>query len=232
MKRLRAFPKIIKLTVLAALAAGVSLFAGSSAWAASPSLVNIGVTTEGKFVTMNARLIDGFTVQIQEAIDSGLPMTFTYEIELREEVSLWADSLISANIVKHTVQYDSLEKVYRFTEIGKNVNRKIKTKDKLRSEQLMLTLKNIPIAPIFRLDPDEKYYVRIKVDLEIDRFWFPFNYIFFFVPFNDFETAWTQSSPLSIDPDLALTKEVNTGFPSQEDGDSKVLKHVIRSFNQ
>ena len=177
--------------------------------AVSPDVVNIGVGTNGKYVVMNARLVDGFTEKILEAIENGVPMGFTFEIELRKANTLWMDSLVSSNKVRHRVQFDSLKKAYRFSEFGKNVKRKIITRKESRYQKLMLTLKNIPIAPIYKLDPNEKYYVRVKADLETDRFWFPFNYIFFFVPFSAFETSWSQTSPLSIDPDLELSKQAS-----------------------
>ena len=92
----------------------------------------------------------------------------------------------------------------------------------------MLTLRDIPIAPIYKLDPNEKYYVRVKADLETDRFWFPFNYIFFFVPFSEFETSWAQTSPLAIDPDLELLKQTKRSKKKI----NGVAKEVIRSFNK
>ena len=196
--------------------------------AVSPDVVNIGVGTKGKYVVMNARLIDGFTEKIQEAISNGVPMGFTFEIELRKANTVWMDSLISSNKVRHRIQFDSLKKMYRFSEFGKNLKRNIITRKKARYQQLMLTLKNIPIAPIYKLDPNEKYYVRVKADLETDRFWFPFNYIFFFVPFSEFETSWSQTSPLSINPDLVLSKEAN----SPQKQEVPVSRDVIRSFNK
>ncbi|MEK9629870.1 MAG: DUF4390 domain-containing protein [Nitrospinota bacterium] len=208
---------------------GLFIFAHTpSAFSASPNIVNVGVATKGKYVVMNARLIDGFTDKIIEAIESGVPMGFTFEIELRKDNTAWVDSLISSNTVRHKIQYDSLKKAYRFAEIGKNVRRKVITRKTSRYKKLMLTLKDIPIAPIYRLDPNEKYYVRVKADLETDRFWFPFNYIFFFVPFSDFETSWAQTSPLSIDPDLELSKQAAKSRARKR----KVSRDVIRSFNQ
>ena len=196
--------------------------------AVSPDVVNIGVGTKGKYVVMNARLIDGFTEKIQEAISNGVPMGFTFEIELRKANTVWMDSLISSNKVRHRVQFDSLKKMYRFSEFGRNLKRNIITRKKARYQQLMLTLKDIPIAPIYKLDPNEKYYVRVKADLETDRFWFPFNYIFFFVPFSEFETSWAQTSPLAIDPDLELSKAANA--PHRKEG--PISRDVIRSFNK
>jgi len=200
----------------------------SPASAVSPDVVNIGVGTKGKYVVMNARLVDGFTEKIQEAINNGVPMGFTFEIELRKANTVWMDSLISSNKVRHRVQFDSLKKMYRFSEFGKNLKRNIITRKKSRYQQLMLNLEDIPIAPIYKLDPNEKYYVRVKADLETDRFWFPFNYIFFFVPFSEFETSWAQTSPLAIDPDLELSKEANGPIKEKK----SLSRDVIRSFNK
>jgi hypothetical protein len=202
----------------------------SSAFADSPYIVNIGVATKGNYVVMNARLIDGFTEKISEAIESGVQMGFTFEIELRKNNTAWVDSLVSSNTIKHKIQFDLLKKTYQFSELGKNVRRKVTTHKISRYQKLMLTLKDIPIAPIFRLNPDEKYYVRVKADLETDRFWFPFNYIFFFVPFSDFDTSWAQTSPLSINPDLELSKQA--ADKKSKIRERNVSRDVIRSFNK
>jgi hypothetical protein len=199
-----------------------------SASAVSPDIVNIGVGTKGKDVVINARLVDGFTEKILEAIDNGVPMGFTYEIELRKANTIWMDSLVSSNKVRHRVQFDSLKKTYKFSEFGKNVKRKILTRKENRYQQLMLTLTDIPIAPIYKLDPNEQYYVRVKADLETDRFWFPFNYIFFFVPFSEFETSWAQTSPLAIDPDLELSKQASGSNKRK----GAISRDLIRSFNK
>ena len=203
------------------------------AWAESPSLVNIGVGTKGKTVVMHARLVDGFTDSIQEAIESGVAMTFTYQIELREESAVLRDSLISSNTVHHTIKYDSLKKVYRFSEFGRGVKRRIITRNKENYQKMMLTLENIPIASIRRLDPSERYYIRVKADIETDRLWFPFNYLFFFLPFNDFNASWAESSPLSIDPDITLAGEkFNGDTQRQSKKASKSVNSVVRSFNK
>jgi len=212
---------------MASIGLGLWIFV-STAVAASPSVANIGVGTKGNYLVMDAILTDGMEGKILEAIESGVPMTITFQIELRKQNSFWADPLIRANEISHTVQYDSLKKVYRFSEVGKNVKRKIITHKKDRYQKLMQTLKNIPVAPTYQLDPENKYYVRVKADLELDRFWFPFNYLFFFVPFNDYETSWSQTSPLSFDQEPAPSTEAF----NKKSKRSRGLNHVIRSFNQ
>jgi hypothetical protein len=176
---------------------------------ATPTISKISLNTEKEIVTLDAELIDAFNEKVKEAIESGVAMTFTYEIELLKQSSGFGDEVVSKNKVAHTIQYDTLKKVYQFSSQGKNVSRKVTTKDMEKYQQLMLTLKDIPIAHIFKLDPEEKYYARVKAEMEAEGLWFPFNYLLFFVPFNEFETSWTQSTPLTVKMDPAFGLEAS-----------------------
>ncbi len=208
---------------------GIWCFLIAPSWA-DPTLSKVSLNTEKEVITLDAELIDAFNEKIGEAIESGVAMTFTYEIELLKESS-FGDEVVSQNKVTHTIQYDTLKKVYQFSSLGKNVNRKVTTKSMEKYQQLMLTLKNIPIAHIFKLDPKEKYYARVKAEMEADGLWFPFNYLLFFVPFNEFETSWTQSTPLTVkmDPAFGLEASQKKSKPAIP---AKGVADGIRSFNQ
>ena len=208
----------------------LGMFPASGAFAENPAIVNISVGNTGTVVTVDAFLVDGFNDGMIEAVESGIPITFTYQVELRKIVPLWTDSLISSSTVKNTVQYDTLNKVYSFSSLGKNIKRKIITRDKSLYQKLMLHLEDLPISSTNKLSMSDKYYLRVKASLETDRFWFPFNYLFFFVPFNDIKTSWAESSPLKL-PEPTNPEEAKD-FHQQESSHSEVLKNVIRSFNQ
>ncbi len=209
---------------------GIWCFLLTPAWAA-PTISKIRVHTEKELITLDAELIDAFNEKILEAIESGVAMTFTYEIELRKQTSVFGDDVVSQNKVTHTVRYDTLKKVYQFTSQGKNVNRKVSTKSDERYQQLMRTLKDIPIAHVYKLDPEEKYYARVKAEMEADGLWFPFNYLLFFVPFSEFETSWTQSTPVAVHMDVAFGGEASQK-KSEPAIPAKGVANGIRSFNQ
>ncbi len=221
------FPKSFRIV---ALLFGTWCFLITSAWA-NPTISKVSVNTQKELITLDAELINAFNEKIREAIESGVAMTFTYEIELRKQASVFGDETVSQNKVTHTVQYDTLKKVYQFTSQGKNVNRKVSTKSMERYQQLMLTLKDIPIAHVFKLDPAEKYYVQVKAEMEAEGLWFPFNYLLFFVPFNEFETSWTQSTPITIKMDPAFGVEASQR-KSKPAIPAKGATDGIRSFNQ
>ena len=169
----------------------------TAAWA-QPAITQVSLNTEKEVITLDADLSEAFNEKMKEAIESGVAMTFTYEIEFLKHSQVLGDEVISENTIIHTVQYDTLKKTYQFSSKGKNVNRKVTTKSAEKYQELMLTLRKIPVAHVFKLDPEEKYYARVKAEMEADGLWFPFNYLLFFVPFDEFETSWTQSTPLTI----------------------------------
>lgn len=218
--------KILRVLILVF---GIGCFLIAPAWA-KPNISKVSLNTEKEVVTLDAELIDVFNEKIGEAIESGVAMTFTYEIELLKS-SGFGDEVVSQNKVTHTIQYDTLKKVYQFSSQGKNVNRKVTTKSMEKYQQLMLTLKDIPIAHIFKLDPEEKYYARVKAGMEAEGLWFPFNYLLFFVPFNEFDTSWTQSSPLTVKMDPAFGMEASKK-KSKPAIPAKGVADGVRSFNQ
>jgi hypothetical protein len=169
---------------------GIWCFLTVPAWA-KPNISKVSLNAEKKLITLDAELIDAFNEKIKEAIESGVAMTFTYEVEFLKHSSVFGDEVVSQNKVTHTVQYDTLKKVYQFSSQGKNVNRKVATKSMEKYQELMLTLKDIPISHVFKLDPEEKYYARVKAEMEAEGLWFPFNYLLFFIPFDEFETSWS-----------------------------------------
>jgi len=221
------FPKFFRVLTLIF---GIWCFLITPVWA-KPNISKISLNTEKELITLHAELVDAFNEKIKEAIESGVPMTFTYEIELLKQSSVFGDEVVSHNKVTHTIQYDTLKKVYQFSSQGKNVSRKVTTKSMEKYQQLMLTLDKIPIAHIFKLDPEEKYYARVKAEMEAEGLWFPFNYLLFFVPFNEFETSWTQSTPLTVkmDPAFGMEASQNKSKPAIP---AKGVADGIRSFNQ
>lgn len=224
---MKKFSKILRTFILLS---GIGCFLAAPAWA-DPTISKVSLNTGNKLITLDAELVDAFNAKIKEAIESGVAMTFTYDIELLKQSSGFSDDVVSKNRVTHTVQFDTLKKVYQFSSQGRSVSRKISTKSLEKYQKLMLTLKDIPIAHTYKLDPEEKYYARVKAEMEADGLWFPFNYILFFVPFNEFETSWAQSTPLTIQMDPAFgveasQKKSKPAIPSNGVADG------IRSFNQ
>ena len=70
---------------------------------------------------------DAFKPEIEEAIKSGIPTTFTFFVELHRVRRLWPDKTVEKWSFKHTVKYDNLKYDYEITR--EEFDKKIRTKD-------------------------------------------------------------------------------------------------------
>ena len=162
------------------------------------SIDNISITSMSEDIKISATLHNGFSKNIVEAIESGVPVTFTYYLELRKKVPMWFDSKVSMRTIKMTLQYDTLKKEYELSSFdGENSSNKI-TKEFNEIKERMARLDGISLASSKMLNPNKKYYVRIKANMKSKKLWFPFSYILYFFSFFDFNTSWEKSTPFII----------------------------------
>lgn len=204
----------------------------ATAWSA-PVMKQVKLQANDQIVTMDGNLDDALTENLIEALHSGVPLTFTFDVHLLRKASLYPDKVISKNHIVHTVSYDTLKKTYEFSSEGINIKRKVVTKKPELYKQLLLTLKDIPLSSINTMDPDEEYYVRVKAEMETDEgLWFPFNLLFFFVPFNEFETSWAESETIKIDPNQGFPVEATETKKESSGLGTEQLNDGARAFNQ
>ncbi len=139
-------------------------------------------------LTVSFNVKGAFTKEIEEAVQSGIPTSFTFVVELNRVNTFWFDSEVGTWEFKHTVKYDTLREEYEVSldESGQNVTR---TKDAAEMKRLMVTGDSIAITPA-HLVAGEEYEVRIKAKLHTIDLPSPLNYVFFFVKLLDLDTGW------------------------------------------
>ena len=131
---------------------------------------------------------DAFNEEIEEAILSGIPTSFTFFVKLDRVRGLWFDEGVGSWEFRHTVKYDTLKEEYEITldEGGKSV---VRTKDFNEMKRIMATGSSIAITPA-TLAPGASYEVSIKAQMHAIELPSPLNYLFFFMTIFDFETSW------------------------------------------
>src|SRR5437016_5985588 len=114
-------------------------------------------------VLVSFELTDGYTPAVKDAVHSGLKTTFTYEIELRQDVSAWVDRTIAASVVTNTVQYDNLTRRATLTRtLDGHVESTETTEDEAVIRQWMTTFQKMPLFKTADLETNREYYVRVK----------------------------------------------------------------------
>jgi hypothetical protein len=132
---------------------------------------------------------DAFTEDIEEAIKSGVPTSFTFLIQLEAVRGLWFDKNVERWEFKHTVKYDTLKEEYEITleESDELVTR---TKDLGEMKRLMTTGESIRLTTSRPLKNGKEYRLSIKAELHTVKLPFFLDYVLFFVKLWDFETDW------------------------------------------
>jgi len=114
-------------------------------------------------VLVSFELTDGYTTAVKDAVHSGLKTTFTYTIELRQDVPAWVDRTIATSVVTNSVQYDNLTRTATLTRtLDGHVESTETTADEAVIRQWMMTFQKMPLFTTAELEQNREYYVRVR----------------------------------------------------------------------
>jgi hypothetical protein len=157
--------------------------------AGKAGMTEIVVTNSTSDVLLYGKIVNGFTPEMEAALQNGIPVTFTFLIELHKVRSSWLDRQIAALAFDHTLSYDSLKEEYRI-ELQEKGGRTLATRSLAEARAWMTGISGLRVAPLASLQPEEEYLLKIKAKLA--RKTLPLN-VHALIPFWglwDFETDW------------------------------------------
>ena len=160
-----------------------------SASADEPRLDNIIVTNTRDDLLLYLTASNAFPKKIIEAVQSGVPTTFIYYINLYRVRGLWPDKLVRDIELSHTVKFNTLKNEYVVTRSWEG-NRPLKVKTIEEAKRLMSEVDSLVIVPLDQLKKGEQYQIRAKAELDRKTLRFYLHYVLFFLSFWDVETDW------------------------------------------
>jgi hypothetical protein len=114
-------------------------------------------------VLVSFELTDGYTPAVKDAVHSGLKTTFTYTVELRQDVPAWVDRTIATSVITNSVQYDNLTRRATLTRtLDGHVESVETTEDEAVIRQWMTTFQKMPLFKTAELQQNRDYYVRVS----------------------------------------------------------------------
>ena len=114
-------------------------------------------------VLVSFELTDGYTDAVRDAIRSGLKTTFTFTVDLRQDVPAWVDRTIATSVVTISVQYDNLTRramIVRTTD--GHVDASETTEDESQIRSWLTSLQKLPLFSTQDLEQNREYYVRVR----------------------------------------------------------------------
>jgi hypothetical protein len=155
----------------------------------TPEIKDIIVTTSDIDLLLFATVKNGFTKEMIDDVKNGIPVVFTYQMELRKTSSSWIDTTLIESAVTHTLTFDEANKQYKvvFSDQG---GKATATKDVEEAKQLMAELNGVKVIALSQLVPDAPYAIHFKVTLKKGSLPLGMHRLLPFSALWDFETDW------------------------------------------
>lgn len=132
---------------------------------------------------------NAFTEKNIQAIENGIPTSFTFYVTLYKTTSSLLDTKITDIKTQSTIKYNSMKKEYTVVCQWKDGPALI-TKSFDEAKNWMTEVDNLKVVSLNRLIKGDKYQIRMKAELDKVTLPLALHYVFFFVSYWDFETDW------------------------------------------
>lgn len=133
---------------------------------AEPAIENLSVTVNGGQVLVAFQLVNGLDAETRERIESGLPTSFIYELELMRDRKHWWDRGLEATVLEVVAMYNAVTREYLVnTKQGGRLIESRTVRDEVELERAMTVFEGFPA---FALEGDQdhsRFLVRMRVDL-------------------------------------------------------------------
>ena len=146
----------LRLMLLLACVLGLS----TSAWA--DASVRVGMTLHDGEVRVDFQVSGAVSEAVREAIQSGLPTTFAYDVTLQQSSRWWFDRTIAYMRVSAVVRFDNLTRRYQITFIEDGRVEDVRTTDDEATAIDWLTNFHGRRLSSHRLVEDGEYHVNVK----------------------------------------------------------------------
>ena len=137
-------------------------------------------------VRVSFEMRDAFTEDVEQAVASGLQLSFQYEVQLKRVRTMWLNQKLLARRIRNTVTYDNLTKRYKLArEIDGRIVATEVVSDPQAMRRFMTKFENLELFDTSLLEPNEEYYLRVKGVVKERN-------LFLFIPW-DIGSGWKKS---------------------------------------
>ena len=172
--------------------ASVGTFTPTSAIAKNHAeIVDVYLEPQMKNLELSFRIENCFTPKMEEAILSGVETSFKIRLVIEKQGFLFFSNKFLNISLEHSIKYDRLNNEFQVT-LPEQLDSVLITKDFNEAKQWMSTVEALSLIPIWRLEKETEYRLRVKAELSKVRLPLFFRYIFYFVSLWDFETGWRE----------------------------------------
>ncbi|MGE0640276.1 MAG: DUF4390 domain-containing protein [Thermoanaerobaculia bacterium] len=158
-----------------------------------PEIQGLSIMATGGQVLVSFRFEGGMTEEIRERIDSGLPTSFVYELELMKDRKHWWDRPLKSSRVEVVAMYNAVTHEYLLNT--KHDGRLIGSQTVREVDELERAMTRFASFPAFAVEAGAepgRYLVRARVELGLGA-------MLGFIPYQR-DTPWRESNKIRFTP--------------------------------
>jgi len=144
-------------------------------------------TSSDLLLFLNVR--NAFTAELENGVKNGVPVTFSFFVELRRKRGAWLDENLVSLTLEHTLTFDTLKEEYAVSR-SEAEGSVVRTRSLPEAKRAMSQLNGVRVVPLGVLKADEEYRLRVKAKLAEKTLPLYFHYVIPFLSLWDFETDW------------------------------------------
>ena len=141
-------------------------------------------------LTLYLTVNECFTEEMISAVHNGIPITFTFYIDIYRTRTGWLDKKLKEYRFNHTMEYDSLKKEYTVRREEKGDSRSTASLEE--AKMIMAEINGFRAMPMEDISPQATYIIKAKAKLARKALPLYFHYLIPFTSMWDFETEWYQ----------------------------------------
>lgn len=139
--------------------------------AQAPEVSVTPIARDGQ-VLVSFDLTDAFSSDVRDAIQSGLPTTFSYDVDLRRGSALF-DRTVASVTVEASVRFDNLTRRY---QVSRRVDGRVEdarpTEDQEAVRRWLTHFEQVPLSATSALETNGEYYIRVRAHTRPRNTWF------------------------------------------------------------
>jgi hypothetical protein len=160
-----------------------------TAEARQPAIKEIVVSNSDRHVLLYAKVVNGFTREMETALQNGMPVTFTFYVELHKLSNVRSYQRTTALSFDHTLSYNNLKEEYRI-ELQEKGGKTMAAHTLKEALKVMAEINGLRVVPLTKLDQDGNYLLRIRAKLARKTLPLDVQALIPFWGLRDFKTDW------------------------------------------
>lgn len=167
-----------------------STIAGAQVTPEKKATINeLTATSSETHLIVFGTLENSFTSEMTDLLHSGIPLRFSFYVELYKTTDNWRDELIIANNFQHILTFDTLKENYKVT-LEEDNNKVLSFRSLLEAQKEINGINGVKVVELEQLLPDNRYKLKMKAELYRKTLPLSLHNILPFLSWWDIETDW------------------------------------------